>query len=404
MTEKFIKLLLIGVLSGGTLRLATAADKPATAAEVKPAAKLSDLFDDPVVVRGKGFEVKRSHVEDAFTAYAANLAARGQTLPEEQRPMREAQLLDRLVITRLLTIRATEVDKTRAKELSNKFIADARRSAASDETFRRQLKAAGMSQEAFTNRVMEQAVAEAVIEREVKPKVTITDAQVDEFYRTGADLLVKDMEVGIERMGQNPNTTIGELAEARKRVEDVKRLNLAKLEQPEKVRVSHILISTRDGDTEDELKPEQKQQKRQVAEKALARARSGEDFAKLVKEFSEDKGSIEDGGSYVFSRADPFVPEFKSASFSLGTNQISDIVTTMFGFHIIKLHEKIPAKKLDFAKVSPEIKEALIQQALQTKMPEFFAEVKKQAALEILDPKYKIYLPKTTTDSLRPPS
>ena len=64
------------------------------------------MFDDPVVVRGKGFEVKRSHIEDAFTAYAANLAARGETLPELQRPLREAQLLDRLIITRLLVNRA----------------------------------------------------------------------------------------------------------------------------------------------------------------------------------------------------------------------------------------------------------------------------------------------------------
>src|SRR5436190_11359701 len=122
---------------------------------IKPVTKVSDLFDDPVIVRGKGVEVKRSQVEDAFIAFAANLAARGHNLAEDQRPVREAQLLDRLVITRLLVNRATEPDRTRARELSEKFIADARRSATSEETFRRQLKAAGMSQEAFTNRVME---------------------------------------------------------------------------------------------------------------------------------------------------------------------------------------------------------------------------------------------------------
>ncbi len=371
------------------------------AAQTVPAT--STLFDDPVVVRGKGFEVKRSQIEDAFIAYAANLAARGETLAESQRPLREAQLLDRLIITRLLINRATDGDRTRAKELSGKFIAEARRATTSEEMFRRQLKAAGMSQEIFTNRVMEQALAEAVIERELKPKVTVTDAQIQEFYNTGSDLLVKEMEVGIENMGRNPNTTIGELAEARKRVSDVKKLNLAKLEQPEKVRVAHILIGTRDRDTDEELKPDQKKLKRAQADKLLARARSGEDFARLVKEFSEDKGSAETGGGYVFSRNDPFAPEFKAAAFSLGMNQISDIVTTVFGYHIIKLQERIPAKKLDFAKVAPEIKEALTQQVLQSKMPEYFADVKKGAAIEILDPKYKIGQ-KSTADSLRPPS
>jgi parvulin-like peptidyl-prolyl isomerase len=381
---------------------AAAAEAPA-AGEPKPVVKSAVLFDDPVVVRGKGFEVKRSQLDEAFMAYAANLAARGQSLAEEHRPLREAQLLDRLVITRLLVIRATDQDTNRATELSKKFTADARRAATSEEMFRRQLKAAGMSQEGFANRVMEQALAEAVIERELRPKVNITDAQVDEFYRTGADLLVKDMEAGIDQMGKNPNTTIGDLAEARKRVEDVKKVNLAKLEQPEKVRVSHILIATRDHDTEEELTPDKKKQKRQLAEKILARARAGEDFGKLAKEFSDDKGSPESQGNYIFSRDDPFVPEFKSAAFSLATNQISDIVATTFGYHIIKLHERVPAKKLELAKVAHEIKEALAQQGLQSKMPEFFTEVKKAAAVEILDPKYKLNLPKAT-DSLRPPS
>src|SRR5882762_9423753 len=66
------------------------------------------LFEDPVVARGKGVEIKRSQVDDAFTAYRANLAARNQNLPEEQRRFREAQLLDRLITTQLLVNRATD--------------------------------------------------------------------------------------------------------------------------------------------------------------------------------------------------------------------------------------------------------------------------------------------------------
>jgi len=395
-------LIVLAILVGAAVSAPTA--EQAVASGSRPAIKATDLFDDPVVARGKGFEVKRSHIEDAFTAYIANLAARGETLAEAQRTMREAQLLDRLIITRLLVIRANTEDKTRANELSQKFMAEARRAASSEEMFRRQLKAAGMSQEVFTNRVMEQALAEAVIERELKPKVKITDAQVQEFYDSGADLLVGEMLAGIEAMGKNPNTTIGELADARKRVEEVKKLNLEKLEQPERVRISHILLTTRDRNSDEELKPEQKKQKRALADKILARARSGEDFAKLVKEFSEDTGAAEAGGGYVIGRNDPFIPELKSAAFSLATNQISDIVTTVFGYHIVKLHERMPAKKLDFAKVAPQIREALIQQALQSKMPDFFADVKKEASIEVLDPKYRLQLPKTRTESLRPAS
>src|SRR5437667_1764678 len=94
-------LIAIGLLVGAILYDEAAKSAPATL-PAKSAVSGRELFDDPVVVRGKGFEVKRSHIEDAFTAYAANLAARGETLPELQRPLREAQLLDRLIITRLL--------------------------------------------------------------------------------------------------------------------------------------------------------------------------------------------------------------------------------------------------------------------------------------------------------------
>ena len=79
----------------------------------------------------------------------------------------------------------------------------------------------------------------------------------------------------------------------------------------------------------------------------LKRARAGEDFAKLAKEYSEDPGSKDKGGEYKFPRGQ-MVPEFEAAAFSLGTNQVSDIVTTRFGYHIIKLSEKIPARKVEY--------------------------------------------------------
>ena len=78
----------------------------------------------------------------------------------------------------------------------------------------------------------------------------------------------------------------------------------------------------------------------------LKRARAGEDFAKLAKEYSEDPGSKDKGGEYKFPRGQ-MVPEFEAAAFSLKTNQVSDIVTTSFGYHIIKLSEKIPAQKVE---------------------------------------------------------
>jgi len=368
---------------------------PATNTSASARATMADLFGDPVIARGQGVEIKRSQLEDAFTAWKANLAARGQSISEDQRTFREYQLLDKLIVTQLMNKRATAGDKTVAKGQADKFMADSKKDSASEETFNSQLKALGLSPEQFNQRVVEQALAEAVLDRELKSTLSVSDAQVDDFYKNGADGVVKIMQTELERLAKIPDTSVSQLTAVKQQIEDLKRANLSKLEQPEKVHVSHLLIATRNRETEEELSPEQKKVKRQQIEKLLVRARAGEDFTKLVQEFSQDRGLKENKGEYTFSRSDPFVQEFKAAAFSLNTNQISDIVTTSFGYHLIKCLEKIPTKKVEFAKVSADIKEALLQQEVQSHMPAYFERLKKEAGVEILDPKFKLDVPKS---------
>jgi peptidyl-prolyl cis-trans isomerase C len=176
--------------------------------------------------------------------------------------------------------------------------------------------------------------------------------------------------------------------------------NPADFEEPEKVRASHILIGTRDQASNAELSKEKKDAKRKLAEDLVKRARAGEDFAKLAKEYSDDPGSKDKGGEYVFPRG-KMVPEFEAAAFALKTNEVSDVVTTQFGYHVIKLSERMPAAKVDFEKSSSHIKDYLTQQKLQKEIPAYMAKLRKEANVEILDERLK---GSETSDNSAPPA
>ncbi|GBF11398.1 MAG: peptidylprolyl isomerase [Tepidibacillus sp.] len=98
--------------------------------------------------------------------------------------------------------------------------------------------------------------------------------------------------------------------------------------------VSHILIATKDRSEEEAKKR---------AEEVLAKLKKGEDFAKLAKEYSDDPGSKDNGGVYENAPVSSWVPEFKKAALTLPVGQLSDLVKTEFGYHIIKvINRQVP--------------------------------------------------------------
>jgi peptidyl-prolyl cis-trans isomerase D len=125
----------------------------------------------------------------------------------------------------------------------------------------------------------------------------------------------------------------------------------------EKRRASHILISL-----SPEAKKEDKEKAREKLQEIKKKLEEGADFTKLAEEYSDDKASAEKGGDLGFFTYPVMTPEFSKAVFSLEkVGEISDVVETPYGFHLIKLTGIQPAYKKSFEEVREEIKEKLLQ-------------------------------------------
>ncbi len=130
--------------------------------------------------------------------------------------------------------------------------------------------------------------------------------------------------------------------------------NVERFTQPESRSASHILLSLAEDDAEDVVDTRE-----QEAKGIAARARSGEDFAKLAETYSKDPGSASRGGDLGIIRPGAMAPSFETVVFDLKEGQISDPVRTAYGWHIIKVTNIRESNVRPFDEVMSEIKTIL---------------------------------------------
>jgi len=160
-------------------------------------------------------------------------------------------------------------------------------------------------------------------------------------------------------------------------VEQAYRQNIDQYTTPEQVRASHILLKTEEKDAA---------AVRKQAEGLLKQARAGADFAALARQHSEDEGSAPQGGDLDYFGRGRMVPEFEEVAFELEPGQISDIVESPFGLHIIKVVDRKPAVTASFEDVKAQIAEQLAFERAQaeasTVATSLDAEIDRAADLE----------------------
>lgn len=161
---------------------------------------------------------------------------------------------------------------------------------------------------------------------------------------------------------------------------DLKRFykeNKQKFQVPEKVRARHILIRVDRTASDDELKKALDR-----AESVLKKVRAGEDFSQLASEFSEDAGSGKKGGDLGFFPRDMMAPEFEKAAFALKPGQVSEIVHTSFGFHIIKVEEKMEPSIQPFEDVKDQLRRNVAVEMKREAVDAYVDKVTREAGVE----------------------
>jgi len=182
-----------------------------------------------------------------------------------------------------------------------------------------------------------------------KPDVTATDTEIAEHFEKNKDNFKVSEKRKMKYLLVDHESVRAKITVPPADVEKAYNDNIDRYTTPEQLRASHILFRT-EGKDEATVKA--------AAEAVLKEAKGGADFAELARKHSDDEATKPLGGDLDAFGRGKMVPEFDTAAFALKSGEISDLVRTPYGFHIIKVTEKTggTAKPLD------EVRQQLTEQ------------------------------------------
>jgi len=289
---------------------------------------------DPVA-RVNGEPIGRGEFERAIRTIEGRA---GGPVPADRRDEIFRGVLDQMVAVRLLTQESTARHIVVSDADVDARFSQIRQQFPTEQAFTQALAVQQMTIAALKRDIRQNLAVGQLLESVIDPTVTLGDTEVKDFY------------------DHNPD----------------------RFQEAEAVRASHILIRVTPDATEEARKKAQTE-----AESVLKQLRAGADFAQLAREHSQD-GSAAQGGDLNFFTRDQMVPAFANAAFALKKNEISDIVETQFGLHIIKLADRRAARRVPFPEAQEQIKEYLVGQKREAATNAFVTSLKTKGEVEIL--------------------
>ncbi len=290
-----------------------------------------------VVARVNGKEIKKAALMDGCQLVQMRMAQAGQRVNPNADLYR--QVLDQLIAIDLLQQDARAQGVTVSDDEVQQALAARKRGFPSEEVYKKALAQAGVTENDLREQAREQLTLQKYVETKLAPKVTVSDQAVRDFYDKHQDAM----------------------------------------KVPERLHLRHILLSV-----DPKASPADREKTRQKAEDILKRLKAGEDFGKLAQQYSDDPGSKTRGGDLGPIAKGQTVPQFEAAAFALKKpNDLSPVVESNYGFHIIQLVERIEPSTVPFDQVKDRIANLLKQQEVQKMFQDRATQLRAKSKVEV---------------------
>jgi peptidyl-prolyl cis-trans isomerase C len=314
----------------------TPAATPGAPGTVVPAVKAVPAQLPEIVAKVNGQAVKRVELELAIR----NLEGRaGGPIPAEQRDTVYRQVLDRIVGYHLLVQAAKAQKFTAAPWDVDKQLTAVKQQFPNEQAFNEMLQQRGLTADQLRDDTGNTLIVNQLLEKEFEGKLTATDADARKFFDE----------------------------------------NKPRFHEEASVQASHILIRL-----EQNADVAAREKARAQINGVLAQLKKGANFAETAKKNSQDPGSAANGGDLGFFAKNQMVPAFAEAAFKTKPGQMTGVVETPFGFHIIKVTGTKPARDVGFDEVKGQIREYLVQQQRDQRSQAFVDQLKAKGKIEVL--------------------
>lgn len=281
-------------------------------------------------------EISRQDLDRELKKVSLKLSRQGRPMSDEQLKRYEGNIRETL-INRILLLQQSESEGITVRDSQVAQALDKFKSGFKDEKdYHGALKQMGFTEALLTNQIKDGLTIKALLDKAVTRTVSVSDTQIRAFYDQHPDLF----------------------------------------RRPERVKASHILIQVA-ADADDAKKAAA------LASIQLLKQRidGGESFANLAMENSDCPSKAKGGDLGFFSR-EQMVQPFSEAAFALQPGQVSDVVTTRFGYHLIRVTERQEAQMMAFNDVKEDISNRLRQEQEEKKIGDYIEKIKKNADIQ----------------------